>query len=131
MSILTPIDGTDRGLAALDVAAGLAERLDADLDIVNVTDERSEENWRLLDAARELLSEYDIDAEPRILIEEDAEGAGISVAVGERLVELLEANDYEFVVMGQHDEQGTVERVLVGSASGVVLDEAETPVMLV
>lgn len=131
MTVLAPVDGTERGLEALRTAANLADRLEADIDVVHVTDRRSEENWNLLELLREILEDYSLEAEPRILIEEGADGPGASAAAGERLVAELDAGDYEFVVMGQHSDQSVLERALLGSASSVLLEKADVPVMLV
>lgn len=101
------------------------------MDVVHVTDDRSEENWYLLEEVNEVLEAYDGDAEPRILIEDGADGAGASKAVGERIVEALSEGDYEFVVIGRHEERGALDRALLGSAPEVVLENSTVPVMLV
>lgn len=130
MTVLAPVEGTEPGLEAFRTAVELADRLDVEVDPVHVTSERSEEDWNLLKLAQELLDEHDFEAEPRILIEEGADGAGASKAAGERLVEEIEGYDYEFVVVGHHDEDGPVERALLGSATNVIIEETEIPIML-
>ncbi len=128
-SVLVPIDGTDPSFRALEFATGFADRYDADLDVVHITDEETDATADILDRAERVLEAAGIEARPEVSpdLELDFRPAD---RVGEDIIELVEKRGYDHVVMG-HQATGTVERAIIGSAAETVLLAERVPVTVI
>lgn len=122
-TVLCPIDGTETSFRALEFAAELTSRFEAELDVVHITDERTDATEEILARAREILDAAGVDASPTVSLDLDLDFRPAN-HVGESVLELVEREGYDHVVMG-HEGSGTVERAILGSAAETVL-RAET-----
>lgn len=128
-SILCPIDGTETSFRALEFAAELSRRFDADLDVVHITDEHTDATEEILDRARTVLDMTGVDAVPAVSTDLDLDFRP-GERVGKDILNLVEMRDYDHVVMG-HEGSGTVERAILGSAAETVLRAETVPVSVV
>lgn len=129
MTVLAPIDGTDVSFRALEFAAKLATNFDATLDVVHITDERTEATEDILERARTVLEGTGVEAEPEVSTDLDLEFRPAD-RVGEDIIRLVEERSYDHVVMG-HEGSGTVERAIIGSAAETVLRAERVPVTVI
>ncbi|MFB6267452.1 MAG: universal stress protein [Halodesulfurarchaeum sp.] len=127
--ILAPIDGTDPSFRALEFAVELAERFEADLDVVHITDEESEASAEILSRAETVLEAGGMDVTPEVSTDMDLDFRPAD-AIGEDILELVESRGYDHVVMG-HQGSGTVERAIIGSAAETVLRAERVPATVV
>jgi nucleotide-binding universal stress UspA family protein len=128
MAVLVPIDGSDCSVRALEFGVEFAERFDADLDVVHVTDHRTDATEKLVERANAVLAEAGMDQEVEIIT--DMRKFRASERVGKQILHLVEEEGYEHVVMGHHGT-GVMGRALLGSAAETVLEESEIPVTTV
>ena len=129
MHILVPIDGSETSERALRFAAEFARRFEGSLHVVHVTDQETEATERLIERARAVLAEEGIRDDPSISLDVDL-SFRTAKRVGEDVVELAVEGGYDHVVMGHHGE-GTVDRLILGSAAETVLRAGEVPVTVV
>lgn len=127
--ILAPIDGTDTSFRALEFATELADRFDADLDVVHITDKQTDATADILDRATRVLDAAGIDADPEVSTDIDMEFRPAD-RVGEDIITLVEQRGYDHVVMG-HQGAGTVERAIIGSAATTVLRSERVPATVI
>lgn len=130
MHVLVPIDGSESSFNALEFGALFAREFEADLDVVHVTDERTDETEELFERALEVLREVGVEAEPEAVIDDVVTESEAARKVGRRLIELAERRGYDHVVMGR-ESGGRLERFVVGSASETLVEESELPLTLV
>lgn len=128
-TILAPIDGTDSSFRALEFATDFADRFDADLDVVHITDEQTDATADILDRATRVIDAADMDTEPEVSTDLDMEFRPAD-RVGEDIIQLVEQRGYDHVVMG-HQGAGTVERAIIGSAATTVLRSERVPVTVI
>jgi nucleotide-binding universal stress UspA family protein len=128
-TILAPIDGTDPSFRALEFATEFADRYDADLDVVHITDEHTDATEDILDRASRVLEAAGIDATPEVSTDIDMDFRPAD-RVGEDIVTLVEQRGYDHVVMG-HQEAGTVERAIIGSAAATVMRAERVPLTVI
>ena len=128
-SILCPIDGRETSFRALDLAAEMANRFDASLDVVHITDKHTDATDDILDRAREHLAAAGVDTRPRVSTDLDLDFRPAD-RVGADILALVDRRGYDHVVMG-HEEPGTVERAIIGSAAETVLRAEQVPVTVV
>ena len=134
--ILLPTDGSEASLAALDHALDIAERFDADLDVLYVVDIDA----LPLDAhSRTVFDAADRAARGTVADMVDrAERRGFERATGEVregsppevVLDYAADHDVDLVVMGTHARTG-VERYLLGSVTERVLRASPVPVLTV
>ena len=129
MRILVPIDGSEASERALRFAAELCRRFEGVLHVVHVTDRETDATERLIERAREILAEEGIQDDPSITLDMELSFRSAK-RVGEDVVELAREGEYDHVVMGHHGE-GTVDRLILGSAAETVLRAGEVPVTVV
>lgn len=129
MEILVPIDGSDCSERALRFAAEMAERYDASLSIVHITDVETEATKQLMDHAREVLDEAGSDEDPTIQIDLRLSFRGAD-RIGKDILTLVEEEGYDHVVMGHHGA-GRVDRLILGSAAETVIQAAEVTVTVI
>ena len=127
--ILVPIDGTDNSFRALEFAAEIAHRFEATLDVVHITDERTDATEEILDRARSVLSGTGVEAELEVSTDLDLDFRPAD-RVGKDILALVEDRGYDHVVMG-HESSGTVERAIIGSAAETVLRGERVPLTVV
>ena len=131
--ILFPTDGSDCARVAHDRAATLAQQHDAELHILNVVEERTNN----LDNLAELIDirQEDILRQLRIPVEPTRDGDVLkeqvthpSAAGG--ILQYARTHDIDLIVMGTHGRRG-VQRVLMGSVAEEVVRLAPCPVFTV
>ena len=127
--VLVPIDGTDPSFRALEFATGFADRYDADLDVVHITDEETDATADILDRAERVLQAAGIETKPEVSTDLDLEFRPAD-RVGQDVIELVEQRSYDHVVMG-HQSSGTVERAIIGSAAETVLRAERVPLTVI
>lgn len=128
MAVLVPIDSSDCSVRALEFGVEFAERFETDLDVVHVTDHRTDATEKLVERANAILAEAGFDQEVEIIT--DMRKFRASDRVGKQIIQLVEEEGYEHVVMGHHGT-GVMGRALLGSAAETVLEETEIPVTTV
>jgi nucleotide-binding universal stress UspA family protein len=135
--ILSPIDFSDPSLAALNVAADMAARLDAELLLVHVVPaipelpagvsilKEGEYDDRLSATAREQLSELAASL-PKIKVRTEI---GAADEVGMELIRIAERNHVDMIVLATHGMTGWREFAF-GSVAEKVVKEADCPVLV-
>jgi nucleotide-binding universal stress UspA family protein len=141
MQILVPIDYSELGKKALRTACSLHP--DADIVVLHVIDFRSSDlgpggwgespstwdDWlaesrehadELLQDAKAIAAEYDVDISTDTVVGEDAS----------EIVEYAEDNDIDLIIMGSHG-RSLPARLLLGDVSETVVRRAPVPVMVV
>ncbi|MFC7044064.1 universal stress protein [Halobacteriaceae archaeon GCM10025711] len=129
MDILVPIDGSDCSLRALSFAAGLAHNFSATLDVVHFSDAETEATDRIRERAAGVLDEKGVEATPRVVIDDDL-GFRPGDRIAEDILDLVREHGYDHVVMGHHG-QGTMDRVMLGSAAERLVQASVVPVTVV
>lgn len=128
MTILAPIGGSDASFRALEYAIDMAERRNATIDVVHVTDHQTESTEALEDRARGMLIDAEVNGDVEIVTKFGT--FRNSSSVGNAIVELIRERDYEHVVVGHH-RTGKAGRLLLGSASREIINADEVPVTVV
>ncbi len=139
--ILVPVDGSRRAYEALQQAAGIAAVYDASLTILFVIDLDKEisafeqvslggymEGYvppEIKDGAWKLLTEFLHALPPEV----KAEGVVATGSPGETIVAKAQAENFSIIIMGSRGF-GTFRRILMGSVSLYVLQNAGCPVMV-
>ncbi|WP_338728927.1 universal stress protein [Haladaptatus sp. DJG-WS-42] len=131
MRVLVPIDGSDCSFAALDYALDLYNMGGVTLHVIHITDYETDASEELLKKATDRLSAAGIDAEPELVTSLGLDSPKASVKIGEHIVSLLEADDYDQVVIGRHGERGRLEDFLLGSTSETIVKHAPVPVTVI
>lgn len=126
MDILTPIDGSECSFRALEFAIEFAERFDASLHVVHITDYQGEGTNDVIERAEEALAEAGVDTTPTIETNLRMSSPGYANRVGKDILRLVEEEGHDHVVMGHHGT-GRVGRAILGSAAETVLRAAEVP----
>ena len=129
MDVLVPIDGSDSSLRALRFAIDFAERFEASLHVVHVSDAETDATDQILDDARERLTASDLEGAPELILDERV-SVRTAARAGERIVELVGERGYDHVVMG-HSEGSDLERAMLGSAAQKVVRSECSPVTIV
>ncbi|MFC3477767.1 universal stress protein [Halobacterium litoreum] len=129
MDILVPVDGSDCSFRALDFAADMAPRYDADLHVVHFAESETDATDAVRDRARTLLDAQGVDAEPEVTTDADFEFRP-GDRVGDDILSLVDERGYDHVVMGHHGA-GTIERAILGSAAETVLHAEKVPVTVI
>ncbi|MFB6137796.1 MAG: universal stress protein [Halobacteriaceae archaeon] len=129
VDVLVPIDGSEPSMRALRYAAQLVGAFGGSLHVVHFTAEETEATRELIERAEAELAAAGIDADPEVDVDLEMD-LRPAKHVGERIVELAEAEGYGHVVMGHHGA-GTVERAILGSAAETVVRAEAVPVTVV
>lgn len=129
MKILCPIDGSDTSFRALRFAAEMVERYDGRLEVVHFSKTADEASDRILQRARDVLSDEGLDVEPSIAMDLELDFRP-SDRVGEDILELVDEIGADHVVMGHHGS-GMVERAILGSATETVVRADRVPVTII
>lgn len=127
---MVPIDGSEGSFAALEFGALFARQFEADLDVIHVTDERTDDTEELFERARTALAEAGVNAEPEVMLDDAVTESNAARKVGKRLIDLAGERGYDHIVMGR-ESGGRLERFVVGSASDAVVEESDLPVTLI
>lgn len=127
---MVPIDGSEGSFAALEFGALFARQFEADLDVIHVTDERTDDTEELFERARAALAEAGVNTEPEVVLDDAVTESNAARKVGKRLIDLAGERGYDHIVMGR-ESGGRLERFVVGSASDAVVEESDLPVTLI
>ncbi|MFC4552140.1 MULTISPECIES: universal stress protein [Halorussus] len=130
MEVLVPIDGSECSFRALSFGVEFARRFDASLHVVHITDSETDATEDILERAREVLAEEDVDCEPELSTDVGLEFRPAD-RVGKDIVDLVEERGYDHVVMGHHGSGSAIERAILGSAAHTVVEEEAVPVTVV
>lgn len=128
MQVLVPMDSSDCSFRALEFATAFARSHDADLDVVHLTDHRTESTADLVERARAVLEREGFEADVDVVI--DAQRFRASSHIGKDILELADDRDVDHVVMGHHGT-GALGRALLGSAAETVVRSADVPVTVI
>jgi nucleotide-binding universal stress UspA family protein len=129
MDVLVPIDGSESSFRALDFAIDFARRFEASLHVVHISDSETDATEDILDRARKRLDEAGIEGEPEMSTDVDLSFRPAE-RVGKDILSLVEKRGYDHVIMG-HEESGTVDRAILGSAAHTVVEEETVAVTIV
>lgn len=137
-TILVPTDGSDHAIAAVELAAEIADRIDAALHLLYVIDELpelespipAEVTEPLEDNAQEILDESAAVATQVGLDDDVIHTAVASGSVPHEIRARVDAIDADLIVMGTHGHTG-LDRHLLGSFAENVLRTASVPVLTV
>jgi nucleotide-binding universal stress UspA family protein len=128
MDILVPIDGSECSERALAFAVDFAHRFDASVNVVHVTDHRTEATEELLQRAEQTLAKEGIPSAPEVVFEmKKFRGSDV---VGERILDIAEEEEYDHVVMGHHGT-GAIGKMILGSAAETVVQGTDVPVTII
>lgn len=128
MNVLVPIDGSECSRRALRFAIEFADRFDATVQVVHVTDHMTESTKKLLESAKEILDEEGIPDDPGVVFE--MKKFRRSDVVGKEILRIAKEGDYDHIVMGHHGT-GVVGRAIIGSSAETVVHGTETPVTVI
>ena len=129
MDVLVAVDGSDNSMRALRFGVEFADRFDASMDVVHVTDNETEATEAVVDRAGEVLDSVGVDVDPEVDVAATMEIPTAREAA-KRLLELVFDRGYDHVVIGHHGA-GTFERAILGSASESVVRGTPVPVTVV
>jgi nucleotide-binding universal stress UspA family protein len=128
MKILTPIDGSECSIRAVEFAVELAVRFGAELHVVHFSDSETDATDIVLNRARDAIADTELETEPELsLLELNAVPGN---QVGKEILRLVDERDFDHVVMGHHGS-GTIERAILGSAAETVVRDESVPVTVV
>lgn len=128
MNILVPIDGSDCSHRALEYAIEVAARFDGSIQVVHITDHRTEATAELLDRAEQTLESEEISEKPEVVFE--MKKFRRSNVVGAEILRIAAEGEYDHIVMGHHGTGG-IGKAILGSAAETVLADTERPVTVV
>ena len=132
--ILFPTDGSDASAVAFPQAAALADWHDAELHILNVTDDRDDPALTV-PVSDKTLRDW-LAAVPSGMTTPDLRDLSVTQkqveadAPAERLLAYVEDEDIDLIVMGTHGRRG-LSRALLGSVTETVVRQAPCPVFVV
>ncbi|WP_232703272.1 universal stress protein [Halobacterium wangiae] len=129
MDILVPVDGSDCSFRALEFAADMARRYEADLHVVHFSDAETDATDEIVNRAQNVLDAQGVDAVPEVTTDVDLEFRP-GDKVGDDILELVTDYGYDHVVMGHHGS-GTIERAILGSAAETVLRSERVPITVI
>jgi len=134
--IVCPVDDSDAARGALQLAAELAESLDAPLVLVHVAPPTEAPGISAAPAGQERLREAEI-ADAQLFLERVAREVGGAVSLrtatgapADRIVEICRDEDASLVVLGSRG-RGELASALLGSVSNAVASSAPCPVVIV
>jgi nucleotide-binding universal stress UspA family protein len=128
MDILVPIDGSECSRRALRFAIQFADRFDGSVQVVHVTDHRTDDTERRLERAKQILEEEGIPNDPEVVFE--MKKFRRSDVVGKEILRIVKESDYDHIVMGHHGT-GAIGRAILGSTAETVVQGTETPVTII
>jgi nucleotide-binding universal stress UspA family protein len=140
--ICCAVDGSEPSRRALQLAAGLAKRLEASLTVLHVHDVPSVGMTEVPAVPPMSRSAFDRDREEARRLLEAARAEGDAIAPGRVSAELLQGDpaweivkygaehDCDVIVVGTHGRTG-VRRLVVGSVAERILRDATCPVLAV
>lgn len=136
--ILCPIDGSDRSLQALEMAATFAAEQGADLTICTIVDPSKAAAMAFGDPAMSNACFDALEDEAKAMVAEAAERvqkavvAHTAVICGrpvESIVQYAGENGCDLIVVGSHGRSG-IQRALLGSVAEGVIRHASVPVLI-
>lgn len=130
MAILVPFDDTDPGVRALEYAADLAKDGGRSVEVAHFTEVIDEDAHDALERAEAILDDEGVEGHPEVKVDLQLTTLRHEDEVGRDVLTVLEDGDYEEVVMG-HAEEGSVQRLIEGSAVQTVIEGADVPVTVV
>ena len=128
MDILVPMDGSELSKDALRFAVDFANRYDASVHVVHITDHPGDEEPEIVDEAKRIISDAGLEDEPEVII--NVTQFRWSNRVGKEILNLVEDEGYDHVVMGHHGS-GALGRAILGSAAERVVRGATVPVTII
>ena len=132
--ILFPTDGSDAAAAAFLQAAVLADWHDAELHILNVTDDRDQADLSV-PVSKKTLNDW-LGTVPGGMNAPNFQALSLrqkqveATAPAERILSYVEDQDIDLIVMGTHGRRG-LSRALLGSVTETVVRRAPCPVFVV
>jgi nucleotide-binding universal stress UspA family protein len=129
MRVLVAVDGSDCSKRAVAFAAKMAERYDASLRVVHLTDADTDAAQQVLDGVRGLLpDDFGGEASFDVVVRDMA--SPTAGRVGDEILAHADDIEADHVVMGHHSA-GMVERAILGSAAETVVRGEAVPVTIV
>lgn len=127
MDVLAPVDSSDCSVRAVEFAAEFADRFDADLHVVHLTDVETDAARAVRDSARDALPDG-ADATVEVVVREMS--TPTASRVGQEILAYAKEVGADHIVMGHHGS-GRVERAILGSAAETVIRGETIPVTVV
>lgn len=127
MDVFVPIDASDPSRRALEFGIQLADRYGGNLDVVHLSDAETDATDEVLADARETLSESPVEPE---LVLTDRFDVRPAARVGKEALRLAKERGADHIVLG-HDQVGTGQNVMLGSAAKTVVRASDLPVTVV
>lgn len=128
MKVLVPIDGSECSFRALEFATEFAQRQDATVRVIHVTDHRTEATDDLIQRAQSFLSQKGL--EDTVDVYYNVRTFRRADSIGKDILEIIEEEDIDHVVMGHHGT-GAIGRMILGSAAKTVVQSASVPVTVI
>jgi nucleotide-binding universal stress UspA family protein len=138
MKILVALDNSEQSFKALSKAVDMAKKEKAELALINVYPDFSDDEGELKQAIPSLVKSAEKTIDRGKL---EAEKAGLTVktfiesgsSAAENIVKHAEKNNIDMIVMGHKSKTGLgkLERLLVGSVAGKVVTYAPCSVLVV
>lgn len=129
MDVLVPVDDSDCSARALQFAVEFADRFDAALSVVHISDAETDATDLILAHARAQLASSGSAVEPELVVRPTLETPTAS-RIGAVILDLVEKRRIDHVVMGHHGS-GRVEHAILGSAAETVVRGDGVPVTVV
>lgn len=107
-----------------------ADRYDAELDAIHITDFETDATEDLVDQANEVFAAEGVDSTVEVVTSPALDNRGVSSGIGEYVLDIVEERGYDHVVMGRRGS-GTLEEMFLEGASEKVIEEAPVPVTAV
>jgi nucleotide-binding universal stress UspA family protein len=130
MDVLAPIDGSECSFRALEFAIEFAERYEATLHVIHITDFEGEGTNDVIDRAKEKLADAGVETVPEIETNLSMSTPGYANRVGKDIVQIVDEEGHDHVVMGHHGT-GRVGRIILGSAAETVLRATDVPATII
>lgn len=129
MNVLAAIDGSDNSMRALEFATQLADKFDAELHAVHISDNRTDATDAVFDRAEEVVGDTSVDSTFEL-----RESSQLTVRTaheaGKQLLAYASEHGIGHIVVGHHGA-GRVERAMLGSASETIVRGTTVPVTVV
>lgn len=135
-SVLLPTDGSERAIAALEHALGIARRCDASVHVLHVVQVDGVSGDLEEDGIRERLEHAGDDAVDTVVErareagQSEIESAVVRGLPAEEITEYAERNDLDIIVMATAGRTGSA-REMIGSVTERVVRSAPVPVLTV
>lgn len=124
------MDGSECSRRALRHAVDVITVCSGTLDVVHLTDIRTEATDDVIEAAEEILSMAGVEGETEVITDIRVSEPRSSTHIGKRVLQLVDDREYDHVIMGHHGT-GVAAELILGSTAKTVIEAGEVPVTVI